>query len=288
MAELPDQDGFVRIAEALQPYVDHLVIAGAWAHRLFTFHPLATPRPFQPLMSEDADVATPDRLPALPDTIAGLLQAAGFLRILAGSGRRPSCRYYVGGRERGLYVEFIAPLRGSGRGLGRGRGSGRGDDAILEIAGVTAPRLRFVDLLFVEPWSLILTERDGFRVGRRRLGLRVANPVSYLAQKVLTIDRRSRAAKKAKDVLYVHDTLGIFGDSLASLAGPAGQVLARLPARTRSRFHRLRVDLFLDPSLMEKAAVIARATGRPNPPSAHTISAVCRLGLEELFSNRPV
>ena len=60
----PDQDEFVRIVKSLRPYLDQLVFVGAWCHRLLRFHPLAAPPSFDPLMTEDADVAMPVTLHA--------------------------------------------------------------------------------------------------------------------------------------------------------------------------------------------------------------------------------
>jgi len=54
-------DEFVRVVKALEPYLDQLVFVGAWCHRLLQFHPLATTPSFAALMTEDADVATPER-----------------------------------------------------------------------------------------------------------------------------------------------------------------------------------------------------------------------------------
>jgi hypothetical protein len=111
----------------------------------------------------------------------------------------------------GLYVEFIAPLRGGGH-----TRTGAPDDT-LSIAGITAARLRYVDLLLFEPWQLELTPGTGFELGADKLAVHVANAASYLAQKVLTLGRRQHPAKRFKDALYIHDTLTMFGDALSHL-----------------------------------------------------------------------
>lgn len=278
MANPPNQDGFVKIVSALGPYLEELVIVGAWCHRLLHFHPAATPPPFPPLMSEDADVATPERLATRSQSIAERLEAAGFRASLTGSDRLPDSKYYPDGDEKGLYVEFIAPLRGGGY-----KRSGEPDDT-LAIAGITAAKLRYVELLLFEPWSFELTERDAFQVGDDTVTVQVANPASYLVQKVLTISRRQQAAKRAKDALYLHDTLTMFGDSLADLKAQGARVLAQLPGTTQREFHRLREQLFRDQALLVQAAEIASATGRASPPSHTTIAAVCTAGLAQIFA----
>jgi hypothetical protein len=46
--------------------------------------------------------------------------------------------------------------------------------------------------------------------------LLVPNPTSFMVQKLLIHSDR-RPAKKAQDVLYIHDTLELFGGSLGEL-----------------------------------------------------------------------
>ena len=276
--KLPNQDGFSRIVKALEPYLDELVIVGAWCHRLLHFHPLALPPAHAPLMSEDADVATPEWLPAREPSIGEALAAAGFRPTFTGSDLLPVSKYYPDGDHKGLYVEFIAPLRGDGH-----TRTGDPDDT-LAIAGITAAKLRYVDLLLFEPWQLELTQGIGFEIGTGTLTVRVANVASYLAQKVLTLRRRQRSDQKPKDALYIHDTLTMFGDELSSLRQQGVRVLEQLPSKTRRDFQTLRTELFRDSALLLEAHDIAVSTGRANPPSPGTIEAVCMVGLETIFS----
>lgn len=274
--KLPNQDGFSRIVKALEPYLDELVIVGAWCHRLLHFHPLAIPPAHAPLMSEDADVATPERLPARSPSIGEALAAAGFRPAFTGRDLLPTSRYYPEEGVGGLYVEFIAPLRGGGH-----TRTGNPDDT-LAIAGITAAKLRYVDLLLFEPWQLELTQA-GFEIGTDKLIVRVANAASYLAQKVLTLKRRQPPSNRFKDALYIHDTLTMFGDALSRLREQGARVLEQLPSRTRRELQTLRMELFRDQALLLKASDIAAATGRANPPSPATIKAVCTVGLETIF-----
>lgn len=274
----PDQEEFVRIVTAMRPYLDQLVFVGAWCHRLLQFHPLATPPAFEPLMTEDADVATPDRLPSRSVSLEEALTAGGFKARLSGDGKIPVTQYYPNGDENGLYIEFVSQLQGSGY-----TRSGELND-ILAVSGVTAQRLRHVDLLLFEPWELELSKQRGFETGSDALVVRVANPASYLAQKVLTLRKRRTTTKQSKDALYIHDTLTMFGRSFAAVRDQAGRVLERLAPKTTAEFHELRVALFQDKALMIGAERIAAATGRANPPSADTTAAVGRLGLDQIFT----
>ncbi len=276
--KLPNQDGFVRIVRTLGLYLDDLVIAGAWCHRLLRFHPLAVPSSFAPLMSEDADVAIPDRIAPRSPSIADALEAAEFRRSRSGSGQLPVSKYFPDRHDEGFYLEFITPLRGGGY-----TRKGELDDT-LAIAGITASKLRHVELLLFEPWRFELSRRHGFEIGDEDVTVLVANPASYLAQKVLTLERRQRPAKKPKDALYIHDTLMMFGDALLAFRDQAARVLQQLPSRTQKAFHEQRTELFRDDALLLQAADIAAATGRANPPSPATIAAVCTIGLEQLFS----
>jgi nucleotidyltransferase-like protein len=272
----PNQDGFIRIVDALAPYLDQLVFVGAWCHRLLQFHPLAAALAFAPLMTEDADVATPEVLAARSQTIDAALKSGGFKTRLSGDGPSPPSRYYSEGDESGLYVEFMAPLRGSGR-----KRDGEPDD-VLSIAGITAQKLRFVELLLFEPWQLNVSARVEEEVKRGRL-INLANPASYLAQKVLTLKRRQNARKPPKDALYIHDTLTMFADSFPKLRELGARVVGQLHPNSRSEFHKLRMSLFDDKSLIARAADIAEATGRASPPSAQAIGATCRAGLNAIF-----
>lgn len=274
----PDQQGFVRVVSALGPYLDQVVFVGAWCHRLLQFHPLATPPAFEPLTTEDADVATPDRLPSRSLSLDEALVAGGFKARRSGDGKLPVTKYYPNGDENGLYIEFVSQLQGSGY----TRGGERND--ILAVSGVTAQKLRHVDLLLFEPWELELSKQRGFDIGSAAIVVRVANPASYLAQKVLTLRKRKTAAKQSKDALYIHDTLMMFGSSFPALRQQAGGVLGRLAPKTRREFQELRVALFQDKTLMVGTERTAGATGRASSPSAETIATVCTVGLDQIFN----
>lgn len=68
----------------------------------------------------------------------------------------------------------------------------------------------------------------------------VANPVSFIAQKLL-IQGRRKADKRAQDALYVHDTLELFGGQLAALRALwATDLQPAWPKSTIRRLERLR------------------------------------------------
>jgi Nucleotidyltransferase len=118
-------------------------------------------------------------------------------------GEQPPVTRYEFGDEGSFYAEFLTPLVGPPKA------------ATSAIAGVTAQALRYLEILIVEPWSVLLGEPE-FPVGPKAVEVRIANATSYLAQKILILGKRS-APDRAKDVLYLHDTLVTFGRSLAEL-----------------------------------------------------------------------
>jgi hypothetical protein len=73
-----DMESFACAVEALEPYLGDLVFVGGWAHYLCTLRPEASPLAFEPLRTEDADVAAPARLARGKQTIAQCLTKAGF------------------------------------------------------------------------------------------------------------------------------------------------------------------------------------------------------------------
>jgi hypothetical protein len=60
-----------------------------------------------------------------------------------------------------------------------------------------------VDLLLGSPWKVELSRANGW----------IAHPTRFMAQKLLIHDRRERRSR-AKDILYLHDTIELFGASL--------------------------------------------------------------------------
>lgn len=194
------RDPFSRLVLALQPWLAQLVIIGGWAHRLYRRHPAAQELDYPPLMTLDTDVAMPLNLPAEENAIRSRLLAHGFAEEFMGDERPPATHYHLRDEASGFYVEFLAPLVG-------GRYDRKGKrKTTAEIGGVAFQRLRHVELLLHHPWSI---EFESDRIF-------IANPVSFIAQKVLIQKERGRE-DRAKDVLYMYDTLQVFGSRLPDL-----------------------------------------------------------------------
>jgi hypothetical protein len=186
MNGVQDPDPFRRLVAALEPWLDQVVIVGGWAHRLYRLHPHAQDLDYPPLMTLDTDVAVPAKLPVGEQNICARLLDHGFTEEFLGDDHPPATHYRLGGEASGFYAEFLTPLVGSEYDRNHKR------KATMEIAGIASQQLRHIDLLLQHPWSIDF-ESDG--VANR---IRIANPVSFLAQKII-IHKKRDLKDRAKD-----------------------------------------------------------------------------------------
>jgi hypothetical protein len=173
------------------------------------------------LTTLDTDVAVPANLPVREQDIRGRLLAEGFTEEFLGEDQPPATHYHLGGESSGFYAEFLTPLVGSEYDRKHRR------KATIEIAGIVSQQLRHIELLLHHPWSIDL---DGAAAR-----IQVPNPLSFLAQKVLIHKKRDRE-DRAKDILYLHDTLEVFGARLPELRELWRGVVAQqlLPRNTKT------------------------------------------------------
>jgi hypothetical protein len=198
-------EDFERLLTALEPWLDQIVIVGGWAHRLYRLHPRAQLLDYPPLSTLDADIALPSTLMAGEGEIRARLVDFGFTEEFFGEAHPPATHYHLGGQTSGFYAEFLTPLVGSEYDRMQKR------KAVIDMAGASAQQLRHLEILLHRPWSIDL-ENPGFAAR-----VQIANPVAFLAQKIL-IHRRRERQDRAKDVMYIHDTLEVFGAQLQELA----------------------------------------------------------------------
>ena len=203
---MSEAQAFGRLVDSLSPWLKQLVFVGGWALRLYRLHPAAQVPAYRPVVTLDADVAFAEG-ERLEGSIRARLLEAGFVESLTGNHRPPVSQYTLGDDGSGFYAEFLTPLTGSGR-----RRSGE-PLATVATAGVSAQRLRHLDLLLESPWQVIL---DAGWEPAAGASIRVPNPASFIAQRLLIHDQRL-PAKKAQDILYIHDTLELFGGQLEAL-----------------------------------------------------------------------
>ena len=161
------------------------------------------------LRTEDADIALAPHTIARTEDIRGRLIARGVVEEMSGDDQPPVTHYSLGAEALGFYAEFLTPLQGSVR---RRDGS---RNLTERIGGVVAQKLRHLDVLLIAPWATTVSPDNGFAVSEAAVVL-VPNPVSFIVQKLLIHSRRKHA-DRAKDVLYIHDTIELFGGALDQL-----------------------------------------------------------------------
>lgn len=272
-----DNASFARVALTIRPYLDDIVFVGGWAHRLFRLHPLALNIDVPPLMTMDADIAAPNRLPMRGHTLRQLLSDARFTEEPSGDDAPPRTEYHFGERS-GVYVQFVTPLAGGGY---RRDGS---PDATQLIQGIAAEKLRYIDLLLLAPWTVELTEAGGYPVGPASLPIKVCNPVSYLVQKVLPLPAR-KGDKRGKDVLYIYDTLLLFGGALDDLRRIwSGSVRPKLTKKALRVVMQSPENLFGWVTDAAREASIQAQSSRGQRIGVDDLVRTCRLGLSEIFA----
>src|SRR5580658_7902056 len=67
---------FVRLIEALEPWLEELVLIGGWAHRLYRLAPRAQGLGYPPLTTLDSDISVPSKIEAKETSIRDCLLAA--------------------------------------------------------------------------------------------------------------------------------------------------------------------------------------------------------------------
>ena len=201
------------------------------------------------------------------------LLANGFSEQRFGDDKPPATHYGLLEARTGFFAEFLTPLKGSEY---HRRGQRK---ATKRIAGVVSQQLRYLEILLQAPWKIDLDQSNGFPLPGRRT-VQVANPTGFMAHKVLVHQRRSRA-KFAKDILYIHDTLGVFGARLGDLNREwHEQVRPRLLPHAVRTIERGANKLFgeMNESMREAGRM---AGGRRLTPEA--IRVACHFGLEQVF-----
>jgi hypothetical protein len=132
----------------------------------------------------------------------------------------------------------------------------------------------------VAPWRIELSSENGFPFGKKK-NVQIANPTSFLAQKILIHEERGRR-DRAKDILYIRDTIEAFSGSLAELREIfTNQIAGGLhPRRVRELKNAAGVlfasvnDIILEAALM--------ALGRRL--TAQAIIETGRAGVQEIFA----
>lgn len=272
---MDDFADIARLIDALRPWLAHLVIVGGWAHRLHRFHPYANPPAYEPLRTRDADLAFSLTAP-LEGDISAALKEADFQQELSGEHTPPVTHYRLGGDDQGFYAEFLVPLQGSVL-----KRSGEPAERTVTKAGVTAQKLRYLDILLTHPWQVGLGTSVNVLL-TPPVEVKLTNPVSFIAQKLL-IQKRRPPEKQAQDALYIHDTLDLFGQKLEELKAIwLEKVRPTLPPRTAKEVERLYREQFGSVTDVIRAAAQIPQDRKLTGPR---MQAACAYGLEEVFGS---
>lgn len=197
-----DLDALAKLVQALFPWRAHLVFIGGWAHRIHRFDPRANALGYQPVFTRDTDLAFANRAPIEGNIKAALIEH-GFKEQLIGEHKPPVAHYTLGDENGGFYAEFLTPLIGSGA---KRNGA---QDATMSMAGISAQKIRYLDILLVDPWAVTLDPQRDLPLPSP-IDVQVANPLCFMIQKFLIQEDRP-AGKQAQDVLYIYDTIELFG-----------------------------------------------------------------------------
>jgi hypothetical protein len=248
-AELED---LALVVTALGAYAEDLILVGGWAHRLFGLHPWARARDWEPLRTNDVDFAVPLDLKERKTLLSALLEQAGFQVDVKSIHTKPPLTRY---RRSNLLVEFVADLKGSAT-------TRKGEAKDVEArAGITAERLRYVYPLQLRPWSPPAGAGPAVLAA-----VRVANPVTYLFQKILVNSRRS-PPKDGGDLVY--------------LASEWASVLPLLHTKHVQAFREAGAALTKPGDVHRRAERAAAAIGRPRP--AADLAALVQFLLARVF-----
>ena len=225
------------------------------------------------MLTLDTDVALPVRLEAREQDLRDRLASAGFKERFLGEHQPPATHYQLGEEEGSFYVEFLTPLIGSERDRD---GNLR---ATTRVAGVTSQNLRYVDLLLASPWKVELSRANGFPLeGPKQV--RIAHPTRFMAQKLLIHDRRERRSR-AKDILYLHDTIELFGASLDVLREEWELAAKPELSETAIRTVEASADTVFSKVTDDMRGAAQAAAGRALTPER--IQELCRAGLKAVF-----
>ena len=273
----PGLEAFSKFIVALEPWLGEVVLVGGWAHRLYRLDPRARKLDYLPLTTLDGDVAVPPKLKKEESTVRKRLLDAGFEEEFVGEDRPPATHYRYG-KGGGFYAEFLAPLEGSEYDRSGKR------KATKEVGGVSSQLLRYIEILLISPWKVELGEENGYAMSPKRT-VQIANPASFLAQKILIHEQRDYR-DRAKDLLYTHDTIEVFSETLDELQKLfRGAVVPKLHPRRVAELEGAADRLFgeVEDTIREAARM---ATGRKL--TAERLAETAHAGLNEVFGRKAV
>ena len=270
---LPEQ--IEPVIRALQPLLPHVLVIGGWAHRLHREHPLALPPTVEPLQTSDLDVSLSAAASAATNLdLVKRFGTAGFDYEHTGSDLSES-GHFRSRTDRTFTVQLLTARRGSGT-----RRDGTPIRA-LRIGGTPVEVLRGLDLLESDPWRARWQSEAG-----KEFEIAVCHPTSFLLGKLLLTRIQSRPIlHRAKDLLYVVDTLQLFSERWEDLLREAPS----LPARVRRPLWN-EIQAACEESLQPRSVGLQRALQLSpelpgtRPSTAAALAEFCQTGLKPVLA----
>lgn len=271
------------VLRAITPYLDTLVLVGGFAVWLYRFHPRAARTEVVPLLTFDVDFAAPPELRIKAGrSLSDLVAAAGLEPKFFGDHIPPVMKFFPRKEDAPMQeaaldqycVEFLTPLIGA-----KTDRAGKGVTTKEIQKGITAQRLRYLDLLTVDPWQIPLAALPG-RQGKVDGGPHVTlpHPGLFVVQKILISTEAVRREKRPKDMAQVYEVLALFRRELDLLAREVREITAKVSAWRQwlERFKRMAAVLFKTPSapgITEAHAALAASWGGGEAPTPEMIHA---------------
>ena len=225
------------------------------------------------MLTLDTDVAIPGTLETREQDLRDRLIGSGFKEKFLGEDKPPATHYQLGDEGSAFYAEFLTPLAGSEYDRdGKRR-------ATTRVAGITSQNLRYLDLLLDSPWIVQLSRENGFTFENPKQ-IRVAHPTRFMVQKILIQEKRDRRSR-AKDILYIHDTIELLGASLDVL-GEEWQLVRRGLSLSLIRTVETAADRMFSKVTDDIRGAVQAAAGRALTPQG--VQEFCRAGLKIVFA----
>ena len=202
-----DNDALLKRAiTALKPYLGDLLCVGGCASALYQFHPCAGQLPWAYLGTKDIDVAVPRDVRVIDRPIDELMRDEGFTAEYFGTDGSPVVKYVHEEVNKTADLEFLCDLQGA---------SG-GDRTRTVQAGLEAQQLRYLCVLFSQPWQADLGRVPGFAEFQGTV-LLIPNPTAYVFQKILIRRQRRKQPAMDKDCFYIYEIALLFRNAKDAL-----------------------------------------------------------------------
>jgi hypothetical protein len=149
----------------------------------------------------------------------------------------------------------------------------------MSMAGISAQKIRYLDILLVDPWLITLDPKSGLPLPSP-MDVQVANPLCFMAQKFL-IQKDRPAGKQAQDVLYIYDTIELFGALLDEFHETWKRSISpALGEKLSNTVLTLSEDTFSNVNDMIRGAALIPKDRKLSPEQ---IQQTCQLAFEEIL-----